>query len=474
MTKKTYITLLSFAFAWLLPAQNLQEAREMFRNGDYEQSMPVFEKELKRKPKDASLNYWYGVCVYHLKDKQEAVPHLNLAEKGRIKEASYLLADAAFERRAFKTCLRHIDQYLLYNTGKHQSEIARMIRLCEQFPKMLAYTEDVLIIDSVIVLKDKALEAIQLHPACGNMYQWKGHTAYVNEKGERCYTSDSVAGRGQDLFIYNKMPDAWEKENLGNNLNTAANEAYPFLLSDGVTIYFASDAHNGWGGYDLYVSRYNAVSESYFKPEALPFPFNSTANDYAYIVDEVIGRAYLVSDRRQAPDSVIVYTFIPNKQRKIVQDKNDDELLRLAEIISIADTWNGLNVDSIKNTLNEQYQSSLQNHRLAEEQEEETQEAAEAVLIYDYIFYASPKDCRTKEGAAYFEEYLKLRQTRAQLQKTIDNNRRLYDEVESGNEQKKKIGQRIMQAEWNLLSLDQQIDNCLKKLRQAEIPHIKP
>lgn len=444
----------------------------MFRDGNYEASMPVFEKELKRKPKDASLNYWYGTCVYYLCDKQEAVDYLKIAERGRIKEASYLLADAAFERREFKTCLRHIDQYLLYNTGKHQAEIARLIRLCDQFPKMTLLTEDVLILDSIIVHRDKMLDVIKLHPACGNLSGWKGKTAYLNEKGDRCYTSDSVPGRGFDILLFNKMPDAWEKETLDGQLNTAANEAYPYLLSDGITIYFASDAPGGLGGYDLYISRYNTVSETYFKPDALPFPFNSTDNDYAYIVDEVIGRAYLVSDRRQASDSLIIYTMVPNEQRSIIKGKDDDQLLRMAEIISIADTWNGVNVDSIKALHEEHYQTAIANYQQAEELEEEEENLAQTVLIYDHIYYASPADCRSKEGKSFFEEYLRLQQTYLQLQKTIDNNRRLYGEVEDGNEQKRKIGQRIMQAEWNLISLENQIREVLQKLRKAEIPYL--
>ncbi|MBO7183775.1 MAG: hypothetical protein J6V49_06560, partial [Bacteroidales bacterium] len=83
-----------------------------------------------------------------------------------------------------------------------------------------------------------------------------------------------------------------------------------------------------------------------------------------------------------------------------------------------------------------------------------------------------PADCRSKEGKAYYEQYLKFCQLRQQLQNTIDNNRRLYSEVEDGNEQKIKIGKRIMQAEWNMLSLEEQIQICLQHLRQAEIPYL--
>ncbi len=469
--RKTILLYIVLFVGLSLDAQTLTQARELLVQGSYEQAMPVFRKELARKPNDASLNYWYGVCLYHLQDKQAAVRHLTIGEKGRIKEASYLLADAAFERRDFTACQNHLDRYILYNTGKHQSEIAYMVRLCSLYPKMLPQTEDVLVFDSVIVHKDNVLDVIKLHPSCGKLALWNGTLVYMNEKGNLCYTSDSIKGKGRDIVRYNKMPDSWERENLDGQLNSAYNENCPFVLNDGVTIYFASDQPGGLGGYDLYVSRYSAVSEDFFKPEALPFPFNSTANDYAYIVDEVLGRGYLVSDRRQDKDSLIVYSFIPNSYRRVVQGKTDDELLQLAELSSIAATWNGINADSVKTVLEQKYREAMQ-HFSQDEQKAGESNHDISLLIYDDIYYSSADDCHSDEGKSHFEECVRLFKAQQQLQKTLDKNRSQFAHSTKGSEQRRRIASRIHAAENNLLQLQASYNSHLQALRQAEIPYL--
>ena len=37
----------------------LDEARELYKAGKYEEAAPTFQKELKKKPKNGSLNHWY-------------------------------------------------------------------------------------------------------------------------------------------------------------------------------------------------------------------------------------------------------------------------------------------------------------------------------------------------------------------------------------------------------------------------------
>jgi len=49
----------------------------------------------------------------------------------------------------------------------------------------------------------------------------------------------------------------------------------PFVMSDGLTLYFASTDHQSFGGYDLYVTRYNLATDSYLVPNQLNMPFNS-------------------------------------------------------------------------------------------------------------------------------------------------------------------------------------------------------
>jgi len=42
--------------------------------------------------------------------------------------------------------------------------------------------------------------------------------------------------------------------NMGSVINTEFEESSPFLANDMKTLYFASKGHNGYGGYDIYVT----------------------------------------------------------------------------------------------------------------------------------------------------------------------------------------------------------------------------
>jgi hypothetical protein len=39
------------------------------------------------------------------------------------------------------------------------------------------------------------------------------------------------------------------------------------VLTDGITIYYASDNENSMGGYDIFVTRYNTGTDTFLNPE---------------------------------------------------------------------------------------------------------------------------------------------------------------------------------------------------------------
>jgi outer membrane protein OmpA-like peptidoglycan-associated protein len=60
-----------------------------------------------------------------------------------------------------------------------------------------------------------------------------------------------------DIFVSFKYTDGtWSKpKNLGNTINTIGSEASVFLAADGRTLFFSSAGHQGYGSYDMYVSK---------------------------------------------------------------------------------------------------------------------------------------------------------------------------------------------------------------------------
>ena len=119
---------------------------------------------------------------------------------------------------------------------------------------------------------------------------------------------------GLDLYKSSKVyGNKWgEPLLLPTGINSEFNENFPFVMIDGLTIYYSSDMDPTFGGYDLYVSKYNPSNDSYYSPERLPMPFNSPFNDYLYVVDEGNNIGWLASDRLQPTDKEIVYLFIPH------------------------------------------------------------------------------------------------------------------------------------------------------------------
>ena len=104
---------------------------------------------------------------------------------------------------------------------------------------------------------------------------------------------DSYGGR--DLYVSFKQPDgSWTRpKNLGPTINTADEEASPFLATDGKTMFFSSKGFSGFGGFDIYMTRRLDDSwERWSEPENLGFTFNSSEDDIFFNFTENDEYAY--------------------------------------------------------------------------------------------------------------------------------------------------------------------------------------
>jgi OmpA-OmpF porin, OOP family len=86
----------------------------------------------------------------------------------------------------------------------------------------------------------------------------------------------------RDLYVSFLMDDGrWsEPLNLGPTINTALEEASPFLAADDKTLYFSSNGFTGYGKHDIYVSRrLDDTWTNWSEPENLGPQINSPEDD---------------------------------------------------------------------------------------------------------------------------------------------------------------------------------------------------
>lgn len=112
------------------------------------------------------------------------------------------------------------------------------------------------------------------------------------------FTSKALPGfGGYDLFYTKRQNNTWlPPVNLGSAINTADDERSPFLSPDGGSLYFSSN-RLGYGGFDIFLSRYGYESQSWEAPLNLKTPINSTGDDLHYTVSADNRIAYFSSNR---------------------------------------------------------------------------------------------------------------------------------------------------------------------------------
>ena len=95
--------------------------------------------------------------------------------------------------------------------------------------------------------------------------------------------------------------------NLGERINTAGNEVFPFLRYDTV-LYFASDGHGGMGGLDIFVTSMDTAGE-WGEPRNLKYPINSTGDDFAIMFHPTDERGFISSNRGNSRGLDNIYYF---------------------------------------------------------------------------------------------------------------------------------------------------------------------
>ena len=166
--------------------------------------------------------------------------------------------------------------------------------------------------------------------------------AYSSESGDVMMWSENNEDHNEVIMQSEQLMDgSWELPvSVGTILNEGGNARNPFLLSDGVTLYFSGDGEGSMGGYDLFVATKDPATGEFRQPIGLGYPFNSPYNEYMIAIDEENGIGWWVTDRNQLEDQVTIYVFKTNEVRKNYNPDEEDDIISLARIDDISSTQN--------------------------------------------------------------------------------------------------------------------------------------
>lgn len=134
----------------------------------------------------------------------------------------------------------------------------------------------------------------------------------------------AISLTGDFLYFVSDMPggygglDLWRAkiqessfiyiENLGPDINTAANEMFPTFDSGGV-LYFSSNGHPGLGGLDIFQARLDSTSHRW-NITNMGVPINSAADDFGMTFEpDTSNKGYFSTNRSDARGWDHIYSF---------------------------------------------------------------------------------------------------------------------------------------------------------------------
>jgi peptidoglycan-associated lipoprotein len=126
------------------------------------------------------------------------------------------------------------------------------------------------------------------------------------------FASNLTGGYGDnDLWIskYDAVSNTWSVPiNLGPEINTVGNDAFPYIKDD-MTLYYSTNGRIGMGGRDIFKAEYLGDGK-WGKVENMQYPINSNADDFGIIFEGVSDRGYMSSNREGTKGSDDLWSVV--------------------------------------------------------------------------------------------------------------------------------------------------------------------
>ena len=151
-----------------------------------------------------------------------------------------------------------------------------------------------------------------------NTDDWESQPAVSADEQYLYFVSDRPGGYGEgDIWVASRTgtaadgtPQWGAPVNAGPSVNTSDDERSPTLALDGKTLYFASDGHPGFGGYDIYMA--TKLNGEWRGPENLGSIINSDEDDLFFYAPRSDQPFYFSTSRDGGVGGLDIFSGTPN------------------------------------------------------------------------------------------------------------------------------------------------------------------
>lgn len=162
------------------------------------------------------------------------------------------------------------------------------------------------------------------------------HPALSPDEKYLYFASDMPGSFGNsDIFRVEILGDNQygTPENLGNIINTAGRESFPYISKDNV-LYYSSDGIPGLGGLDIFAAKFNADGST-SKPVNIGMPGNSADDDFCFVFNSDSKIGFLTSNRPGGKGKDDIYSFHEDKPLLFSCQKNIKGIVKDAKTKAI-------------------------------------------------------------------------------------------------------------------------------------------
>lgn len=205
----------------------------------------------------------------------------------------------------------------------------------------MSRVERLQIIDSIAVPRDYFFKAYKLPTSAGKLADASSlprpvddvDYVFTNEQGDFKMWAEPDSTGYYRIAESSRLTDgSWsETQYAPDDLADGGDALYPFMMADGVTLYFAADGESSLGGLDIFIATRDATTGEYMQPQNIGMPYNSPYDDYMLAIDELNGVGWWATDRNQLDDKITIYLYRLNDLRSNY-DADDEDIVSWARI----------------------------------------------------------------------------------------------------------------------------------------------